>query len=208
MLEFFKTIMPLTQIRNNFIIFILTWTTYSVTINDILIELESIGGNLYFNISLIASLEVLASYTAGIIIMKFDGAKSLKIFSALLTIVFFSFILSPSLKNSTPLENNIFLVLLLLGKLFAEIICNLVYVFASKYLTEDFTAFFLINVRLFSRVFLLFLPHINYAFRLCDLHAFIFLSIIWALSRFLLIFIKEEETEGLPEILNEYRVFS
>ena len=192
--EFFKAIMPLTEIRNNFLIFIFVWTTYSVTINDILIELDTIGGNLYLNMSLFSSIEVLASFLAGIIIMKFDSAKSLKNFSLMIALIFLSFFFSPSIfSNSSVFEQYLqygFLFLLLCGKLFSEIVSNLIYVFAPKYLTDEFTAFYLINVRLFSRVCLLFLPHINYLFRMFHLHVFLFLAIIWFLSRFFLIFIK------------------
>ena len=183
-------------------IFIFVWTTYSVTLNDILIELESIGGNLYLNIGLIASLEVVASFASGYIIMKSDGASSLKKFSLMIAIVFSFFVFAPA-NSQSPL---IFLPLLMLGKLFSEIVTSLIYVFAPKYLTDEFTSFFLINVRLFSRICLLFLPHINHTFRALDLHVFLFLAVLWAFGRFLLVFLKEEEEEGLPEFLNEYQV--
>lgn len=183
-------------------IFIFLWTTYSVTLNDILIELESIGGNLYLNIGLVASLEVLASFISGYIIMKSDGASGLKRFSLLIAVVFALFIFAPA-NSKSPL---IFLPLLMFGKLFSEIVTSLIYVFAPKYLTDEFTSFFLINVRLFSRICLLFLPHINFTFRALDLHVFLFLAILWAVGRFFLIFLQEEEEEGLPEFLNEYQV--
>jgi len=197
--------LPLKEIRNNFLIFIFLWTTYSVTLNDILIELETIGGNLYFNIGLVASLEVMASFLSGVIILKSDGVSSLKNYSLIITLVFLGFIFAPANQQISNTFQILFLLLLMFGKLFSEIVTNLIYVFAPKYLTDEFTSFFLINVRLFSRICLLFLPHINFIFRQIHLHVFLFLAILWGIGRFLLTFLKEEE-EGLPEILNEYQV--
>lgn len=205
MIEFFKAILPERQIRTNFLIFIFLWTTYSVTINDILIELETIGGNLYFNIGLVASLEVLASFLSGVLIMKSDGASSLKNYSTLILIVFGLFALAPANSKISETYQVLFLILLMLGKLFSEIITNLIYIFAPKYLTNEFTSFFLINVRLFSRVCLLFLPHINFILRSMHIHVFVFLAILWACGRLILVFLEEEE-EGLPDLLNEYQV--
>ena len=190
------------EIRINFIIFIFLWTTYSVTINDILIELESIGGSLYLNIGFVAFLEVLASFASGHIMMSSNGASNLKKYSFLLVLVFSLFVFAPANSKSSA----IFSLLLFVGKFLSEIVTSLIYVYAPKYLTDEFTSFFLINVRLFSRICLLFLPHVNFIFKEFNLHVFLFLGFLWSLGRILLVFLKETEHEGLPDFLNPYNV--
>jgi len=174
-------------------IFIFLWTTYSITLNDIVTELESIRGNLYFNIGLIASLETTASFLSGVIIMKNDAGSSLKNYSLIIILVFSGFLFVPAKDEISNTFEICSFILLMFGKLFSEIVTNLIYVFAPKYLTDEFSSFFLINVRLFSRMCLLFLPHINFLFRQNQLHVFLFLSILWGVGRFLLIFLKEKE---------------
>ena len=146
--DFYTQIIPLKIIRTNFIIFIFLWTTYSITINDIYIELESIGGNLYLNIGFIALLEVLSSFVSGHLMTDNDGASNLKKYSLLITGMFSLFLFAPANAKSSL----IFLVFMMFGKFFTEIVTSLIYVFAPKYLTDEFTPFFMIIVRLFSRI--------------------------------------------------------
>lgn len=198
------------EIRNNFFIFIFVWTTYSVTHNDIFIELGTLGGNLYANICLISSLEVLSSFVTGIIMMRIEAAKSLKLFAGLCGLVFFSFFfysMNPDNEEDSSFIHYIYLILLMLGKLFAEIVNNLIYVYAPKYLTDQFVSFFLVNIRLFARIFLIFLPAIDEFFDVIGVHVFTFISLLWILGRIVLSFIHEKEQESIPELCHDYAVF-
>ena len=155
---------------------------------------------------LISTIEILASFASSVISLKFNINTFLKFSMRALIFLFAIFFFAPTLHS----ENNIFttfaLIFTLLGKFFSEIVTNLTYIAAPKVLTDKFTPAYMISVRLFSRVCLLFLPHINYFFILCHLHAFVFVAIVWSLASFLHIFTKEVQPEGIEEILNEFKI--
>lgn len=193
----------------NFFIFVFVWTCTSITYNDVLIELETLGGNTYLNLGLISTAEILASFLAGLISVHYNVGKLIKIFNLGLIAFFSLFILAPSSKEE--MNKNIYLPyilfgLLLSGKLLSETVCNLVYIYIPKIVTDKFTAFFMVFVRLFSRVCLLFLPYINYLFKINHLHSFVFLFLVWTTSRLLLFFVEEVCKEGIDDYFNEYKI--
>lgn len=194
------------KIKTNYLCYLFVWTAYSVTFNDILLELSTVGGNFYINMMMLSSVEILASFAASIISLKFSISNSLKKITVILVICFGGFFLSPSEEEQNSFYLMFLLFCMLLGKFFSQIVCNLIYVYAPKTLTDIFTPFFLIGSRLSSRIFLLFLPHINYFVKQMSLHAFTFLALIWAISRFLQNLTEEVQSEGIEDILNEYEV--
>lgn len=196
------------MIAKNFFIFVLVWTCTSITYNDVLIELETLGGNTYLNLGLISSAEILASFLAGLISVHYNVGKLIKIFNLGLMAFFSLFLLAPSKEE---MNKNIYLPyilfgLLLCGKLLSETVCNLVYIYVPKILTDKFTGFFMVFVRLFSRICLLFLPYINHMFKSYQLHSFVFLFIVWTMSRFFLFFAQEVCKEGIDDYFNEYKI--
>lgn len=184
------------------------WTASSITYNAIWLELETLGGNFYLNMMFVSTLEILASFLAGYVVSKLNLMNCLGKLLIVLSILFGMFIFSPvSLQNiGNSTKSTYFLILMLCGKLCSEIVANLSYVHAPKVLTDKFTPSFMITVRLFSRICLLFLPHINYYLYLLNLHAYILVAIIWVSGRFFYSFAKEIQPEGLEDLLKEFKI--
>ena len=158
---------------------------------------------------MVSGVEIFASVGASVISMKFNISTCLRYFTGILILLFATFIFSPistDEKKSMNFYTVILLICMLIGKMISETICNLTYVYAPKIMTDKFTPYYMVSVRLFSRICLLFLPHVNYLFRSLDLHAFVFLSLVWGLSRFLQNFTKEVQPDGIEDILNEFKV--
>lgn len=149
--------------------------------------------------SFIAIIEILASYAAGVVGIRFDALKSMKIFIGISIGLYFCFWNAPVVSNAS----NIYLGVLLLAKFISETISYLIYIYAPKMITEKFTAFFFIFGRLTSRFCLLMLPHINHFFRQIGLHPFAFLSFIWVGS-FGLVFLTNTNKQN--KILNTINV--
>lgn len=194
------------QIKTNYLSYLFIWTATSVTYNDILLELSTLGGNFYLNMMMSSGVEILASFSASIVSLKYSISNSLKIFTVVLTFLFSAFLMAPSKEDKNGFYAIFLLVCMLVGKMFSEIVCNLIYVYTPKLLTDKFTPYFMVGVRLCSRIFLLFLPHINYFLKLLSLHAFVFLALIWILARLLQNLTSEVQPEGIEDILNEYKV--
>lgn len=153
-----------------------------------------------------SGVEILASFSASIISLKLSIAGSLKKITITLVFLFASFFFSPIDEEKDGLDTILLLTCMLIGKYCSEIVCNLTYLYAPKLLTDKFTPYFLVSVRLFSRICLLFLPHVNFFFRIANLHAFSFLALIWAFATFLQKFVNEVQPEGIEDILNEFKV--
>lgn len=154
---------------------------------------------------ILSFLELSGSFTAGVISLKFQISECFKIFTLFLTMLFGSYYFAP-LEGEHSNKAIIFIIFLLAAKMMSETICNLTYVYIPKVLTEKYTPFYLVNVRLVSRIFLLFLPFINFQIKSLNLHAFLICSLVWGISRILLCFSKEVQKEGIQEIMNFHDV--
>lgn len=207
-MAFLRELSHLSQIRNNFGIYVFAWTASSITYNAVWLELQSLGGNFYVNMILISTIEIIASFGASIFSLKFNISNSLKFCMKALVAIFASFLFLPiSLEGSRNSFLTTFsIVLTLSGKLLSEIVSNLIYVHAPKVVTDKFIPSYMVSVRLFSRICLLFLPYMNYLFVSLHLHAFAFLAFVWGLAGFLMIFAKEVQAQGIEEILNEFKI--
>lgn len=150
---------------------------------------------------ILSFLELWGSFTAGVISLKYKISECFKIFTFFLTILFGSYYFAP-LEGEKSNKAFIFIFFLLAAKIMSETICNLTYVYIPKVLTDKYTPFYLVNVRLVSRIFLLFLPFINFQIKSLNLHAFVICSFVWGISRILLSFSKEVQKEGIQEIMN------
>ena len=181
MIAFVKDISKSKVDYSNFLIFLVIWVSTSLTYNDVLLELESVGQSLYVNMSLVALIEVLASYITGYLILNFNVINCLRNLLSFSFTLYMGFYFSP--KSS---EHPLLFVVFLTCKLFAEIIYNLVNIYTPKLVADRFSSYFFIFGRLVSRVMLLFLPHINHLFNYFGVHPFVFLSIIYGVSRYLI----------------------
>lgn len=157
-----------------------------MTYNDVLLELEHVGRNIYLNMTLIALIEMLASYISGYLVLNYNVMTCLRGLLSFSFTMYLGFYFSPR-SSDHPLLFAVFLSC----KLFAEVIVNLVNIHGPKIIAEKYVAYFFIFGRLASRVMLLFLPHINHGFQYAGIHPFVFLSLIYGLSRFLIKSTKE-----------------
>ena len=71
------------------------WTASSITYNAVWLELESLGGNFYLNMMLVSTIEILASFGASVVSLKFNMGNALKNIMKVLVIIFASFIFIP-----------------------------------------------------------------------------------------------------------------
>lgn len=185
-MDFFRDIMKTKTDKNNFLICLLIWVSTSLTYNDILLELENVGQSLYINMSLIALIEVFASYIAGFIVLKFNIMNSIKKMLSISFVLYLGFYFAP---NSS--KNIGIFIVFLACKLLSETIYNLANIYTPKIVSDKYTVYFFIFTRLCSRILLLFLPHINHLFCFLKIHPFVFLSSIYGISRYLSDYVKE-----------------
>lgn len=194
------------QILTNFVIFCLIWPLYIVCYTSVLLELESIGGSLYLNMILCSFLEMMAAFLATYL-SKFDCGKIIRIILSLLSFFFLLFIFAPVSLSKSSLALTVFFILMMLsGKICYDIICLLVYIYSPKILTDKYVPLFLIFSRFLSRFFNLFIPYINLFFKSFDLHPFVFLGIMWLVSRILISCTKEVQREGISDLINEFKI--
>lgn len=186
LVAFFKDISKSKIDYNNFFIFMIIWAATSLTYNDVLLELENVGQSLYVNMSIVALIEILASYITGYLILNFNVINCLRNLLSFSFTLYLGFYFSPKAS-----ENLVLFVVFLTCKLFAEIIYNLVNIYTPKLIADRFAAYFFIFGRLVSRILMLFLPHINHLFGFLGIHPFVFLSVIYGLSRYLIKFARE-----------------
>lgn len=172
--------------RTNFFVFLIVWTSTSLTYNDILLELGSVGPNIYINLCIIAMIEIFASYIAGYISLNFNIMNSFKYLLNFSLIFYLGFYFMPIKSN-----NFFILFVFMLCKMLSEIIYNLTNIYTPKMISEEYVAYFFIFIRLFSRILLLFLPHVNFLFTFLGVHPFVFLSVIYGISRFLVGYVEE-----------------
>lgn len=151
-----------------------------MTYNDIILEIGNVGSNIYLNISIIALIEMLASYAAGYISMNFNVLSSFKNLLSFSFIFYTGFYFVPS-----KIQNILLVIVFMSCKFFSEILYNLTNIYTPRVVSEKYIAYFFIFTRLSSRTLLLFLPHINHVFDHFGIHPFVFLSLIYGLSRFL-----------------------
>lgn len=180
-----RQLWPFKQIRYNILTYVIVWSTFCVTYNDVFIKLETVGGNLFINMAIISLFEMSASFISGIISMKFDIFKSMKNFMTIEIILGVLFLLAPiQAKKDMPLNQAVLLLIaLIFTKFFSDIINNLINLYGPKVFTDEFMGIFFTMSRLFSRIFLFCLPTINYYFEVAGIHPFIFLSILWFICK-------------------------
>lgn len=174
------------EIRTNFLIFIFYWFTQVITYYGIPIELESIGGNLYLNISIFALIETLSSFLATELSLKYQFLNLLKIFANFTILFTLPFIFA---SKSYQGEGNLTIILMVLATFCVEICYDTTWHLFGMYLCQVFTreyyAQFLIIAVTISRFSLIFLPYLNYFAISCNFHPFCLYGIFWLITRFL-----------------------
>lgn len=205
-METFKNLYSQKQIFINFLVYSLIWPHYIVCYTSVLLEIESVGGNLYMNMVLCSTLEIVAALSASYL-TKFNCGKVVQILVTCLSIFFLIFFFAPlSISKSSNYVIIFFIGTMLCGKVCYDIICLVVYIYLPKLLTDKYVPLFLIFSRFLSRLINLFIPYINFFFRSLNIHPFVFLGIVWLISRFLTTFTKEVQQDGIENILHDLKI--
>ena len=175
------------KIRKNFLIFLFYWFTQVLTYIGLPIELESVGGNLYVNLAIFALLELVSSFIASELSLKYDFLYVFKHFINFTIVLFLLFFLVPSyLKTEETYVITFFVIDCFCVKLTYDTTWHLIGMYLPNLFTNRFYGQYLIVAVCISRFSLIFLPYINYLTRSIGLHPFALYSILWLISRLLL----------------------
>lgn len=195
---------PNVQIRTNFLVYCFIWSMFVVFYCVILVEIESVGGNLFLNMSICSCIEILAAIFAGTLTAKFSCSSLINKILIFLGIFLSIFVFAPaSLANGTQIQIAFFVVCMFLGKLNNDTLNLVIYLYLPKAFTDKYVGFWLIFSRFSSRFLGLFVPYISYLMRSIGFHPFCFYGLVWLFCRFLYMFTKEMQSEGVDDLLNE-----
>lgn len=202
--SYFHDLWQNSQIKKNFLIYGFIWSLFTVVYCVILVEMESVGGNLFLNMSVCSTIEVLAAVLAGTLTKKYNCPSILNKLLFFLSLFFSLFFLSPpSLTAGTPLQVLFFMGCMFLGKINNDLLNLVIYLYLPKAFTDKYVGFWLLCSRFSSRFFGLFVPYISYFMRNLGFHPFCFYGILWIFCRFLYTLTKEVQSEGVDDLLNE-----
>lgn len=169
---------PNVQIRKNFLVYCFIWSMFTVFYCVILVEIESVGGNLFLNMSICSCIEILAAVLAGTLTTKFQCSSLINKILIFLGIFLSIFVFAPSsLTNGTQIQIAFFVGCMFLGKLNNDTLNLIIYLYLPKAFTDKYVGFWLICSRFSSRFLGLFVPYISYLMRSIGFHPFFFLWI-------------------------------
>lgn len=175
------------SIKVNFLVFLFYWFVQVLTYIGLPIELESVGGNLYINLAVFALIELVGSYIASELSLKFDFLVVFKWFINITILLFMFFFLIPSnLKSQNSYIITFFVADSFAVKLTYDTTWHLIGMYLPNLFTPRYYGQYLIVAVSISRFCLIFLPYINYLARGLGFHPFAIYGILWLLSRLLL----------------------
>lgn len=206
-MSYFKDMWPNIQIRRNFIIYACFWSLFTMVYSVILIELGSVGGNLYVNMFLCSTLEIIAAIMAGALTANYNCTTVLKYLLTFLAIFLTVFLAAPpSLSSASPIEILIFIVCMFLAKFNNDILNLVTYLYLPKAFTDKYVGFWMLCSRFLSRFLGLFIPMISFMMRSVGLHPFCFYGICWIICRLFFNMTEEVQYEGVDDLLNDMQV--
>lgn len=207
MISYFREMWPNTQIRINFIVYVLFWSLYTLVYSAILIELGSVGGNLFINMGLCSVIEIVAAILGGFLTERYNCSVILKNLLTFLSIFLAVFFFSPvNLGTADPLIMFVFLLCLFLAKINNDTLNLVTYLYLPKVFTDRYVGFWMLCSRFFSRFLGLFIPTIGFTMRSLGLHPFCFYGICWIVCRIIFACTQEVQLEGIDDLLNEMNV--
>jgi hypothetical protein len=165
------------------------------------IELEGIGGNLYVNMVLFASIEAVMSVITGSLITKYDVLflkKASYLLCGLLLAVFF---FAPrDIHQLPPREMLIYIIPVILNKAFYEIAWSLTVIFIPKIIEVSYIPLVLSLVMFLARIPVSLIPYINYFFFMINIHPFVFYCLLWLFSVYTFRFYQTEAYSNIEPI--------
>lgn len=171
------------QILYNLVAYVLAWSAFCVTYNQVLMKIGSIGGTLYFNLGTLSIFEFSASFIGSFIQDKFsknlgEVIRYIMIFEAIFSGMFIFYPISIPPDFPYILSFLLFIAIAIV-KLSSDIVNNLIGLFAPRIFTIQYVSLFLAYSRLSSRLILYNVPHLNVYLESKGIHCFIFMSVVW-----------------------------
>ena len=198
---------PNVQIRKNFLVYGFFWALFTTVYCVILVELESVGGNLFVNMCLCSTLEICAAVLAGYMTKNYNCTNILRYLLTFLSIFFTIFIFCPPyLTSGSTGQVLFFLICLLIAKINNDTLNLVTYLYLPKMFTDKYTGFWMLCSRFLSRFMGLFIPSVSYLVRSFGFHPFFFYGLLWIFCRVVFNFTKEVQSEGVDDLLNDMNV--
>lgn len=200
-------------IRLNFAVFLVYWFAQVITYIGLPIELESVGGNLYINLAIFALLELVGSYIASELSLKYEFLPTFKRFVDLTVVLFLFFFFVPADLRAldSSLISTLFVADSFCVKLSYDTSWHLIGMYLPNLFTPRFYAQYLIVAVTISRFSLIFLPYLNYFPKVLGVHPFAIYGCLWLASRIFLrnakVLFAEKETKLLREDLQANAAF-
>ena len=167
--------------------FLTVWFTFTFTHNGSFIELESVGGNVYLNITIFALIEMCSSMLTGISLRSDKKILKLMIIlsfvNASLFLVYFYYPVEQEFEHS--FSNLIkFVFPIVAAKTICELSWNLlVLLLPSLFHIEILSKVVSLSI-LICRIPISVIAYIHYLFALIGIHPFVFYSFLWLLTGF------------------------
>ena len=198
---------PNVHIRTNFLIYAVFWGLNAMVYSMVLVELESLGGNLYINMIICSLLELISTMITGVLSKRFNCSDILRWILTTVAVVFTLFLLCPpSLTSGSVLQVSFFVICLFLIKFVCNSLHIVTYLYLPKVFTDKYVGFWMLSSRFYARFILLFVPTISNFMRNFGFHPFCFYGFCWIFCRILFKFTKEVQMEGVDDLLNEAKV--
>lgn len=173
----------------------------------ILVEVESLGGNLYINCIVCSLLELASTLATGAITKKYNCFVLLRYILTLVSIFFSIFIFCPpNLITGSNIQVCFFVFCLFVIKVICNSLHIVTYLYLPKAFTDKYVGFWMLCSRFWARFILLLVPTISYLMRSIGLHPFCFYGFCWIICRIIFRFTKEVQSEGVDDLLNEAEV--
>ena len=205
--SYFKDMWPNKTIRNNFLIYTLTWSLGSVCYSVIYIELESVGGSVYFTTISCCCLEICCGLLGSILMQKYKCKTVQNAAAMSIVVVFLVFFMAPvSIGEASGLLVGLLVFCLLVGKLCTDMVNLMIYLNLARMFTDKYVGLYVIISRGFARVLTVFMPTVNFFIRNLGIHPFVFYGFIYFGIWNLLKFCREVQEEGMEDLLNDAKV--
>lgn len=185
----------------NLIAYVLAWSAFCVTYNQVNLMIGAIGGSVYFNLAFFSILEFVATFMGSYIGTKFqsnlgDVIRYLMIGETVLSALFL--LLPFEITPDFPKVGIIILFFLTaIVKFGSDVVNNAISLFAPKIFSIQYVRLFLTFSRLSSRVILIFVPEIIILLKKRGIHPFLFMSMFWLLCSFLSVYVKPVEEDPI-----------
>lgn len=171
------------------------------------VELESVGGNVYFNTVFCSILEISSGFVGSVLAKRYRSEDVFKVTLVAQAAVYYVFLFAPSsiseIKGGTML---FFVGCLLFAKICNDLLNLMIYFQLPKLFPEKYIGIFLISSRAMARIFMTAMPTMNYVMKSLGAHPFVFYGIVFSLYYFLLKYAGSVEDDSLDQFMNDVQV--